>query len=79
MRTKDCGTVPKHLRDSHYKGAAALGHGQSYCYPHDYPGHFKEQTYLPDKIRTAHYYEPTDLGREKALHDYLKKCWPERF
>ena len=79
VRTKDCGTVPKHLRDSHYKGAAALGHGQSYCYPHDYPGHFKEQAYLPDKIRTAHYYEPTDLGREKALHDYLKKCWPERF
>ena len=79
VRTKDCGTVPKHLRDSHYKGAAALGHGQTYCYPHDYPDHFKEQAYLPDKIRTAHYYEPTDIGREKVLHDYLRKCWPERF
>lgn len=79
VQTKDCGTVPKHLRDSHYKGAAALGHGQTYCYPHDYPGHFKEQAYLPDKIREAHYYEPTDIGREKVLHDYLRKCWPERF
>ena len=79
VRTKDCGAVPKHLRDSHYKGAAALGHGQTYCYPHDYPGHFKEQAYLPDKIREAHYYEPTDIGREKVLHDYLRKCWPERF
>ena len=79
VRTKDCGTVPKHLRDSHYKGAAALGHGQSYCYPHDYLGHFKEQAYLPDKIRAAHYYRPTDIGREKVLHDYLRKCWPERF
>ena len=79
VRTKDCGTVPKHLRDSHYKGAAALGHGQSYRYPHDYPNHFEAQDYLPDKIRTAHYYEPTDIGREKVLHDYLRKCWPERF
>ena len=79
VRTKDCGAVPKHLRDAHYKGAAALGHGQTYCYPHDYPDHFKEQAYLPDKIRTAHYYRPTDIGREKVLHDYLRKCWPERF
>ena len=79
VRTKDCGTVPKHLRDAHYKGAAALGHGQSYRYPHDYPNHFEAQDYLPDKIRTAHYYEPTDIGREKVLHDYLRKCWPERF
>ena len=79
VRTKDCGTRPKHLRDSHYKGAAALGHGQTYRYPHDYPNHFEAQDYLPNKIRTAHYYEPTDIGREKVLHDYLRKCWPERF
>lgn len=39
--------VPPHLRDANYKGAAALGHGQGYLYPHDYPGHFVPQRYLP--------------------------------
>lgn len=79
VRTKDCGTVPAHLRDAHYKGAAKLGHGLDYIYPHDYPHHFKEQAYLPEKIRTAHYYEPTDNGAEAKIHAYLKACWPKRF
>ncbi|WP_432646424.1 replication-associated recombination protein A [Mitsuokella sp.] len=79
VRTKDCGAVPVHLRDSHYKGAAELGHGKGYIYPHDYPHHFKEQAYLPDKIRTARYYEPTDNGAEAKIHAYLRACWPKRF
>ncbi len=79
VRTKDCGQVPAFLRDSHYKGAAKLGHGQGYIYPHDYPHHFKEQAYLPEKIRTARYYEPTDNGAEAKIHAYLRECWPKRF
>lgn len=79
VRTKNCGAVPLHLRDSHYKGAAKLGHGTDYIYPHDYQGHFKAQQYLPDAIKTAHYYQPTTNGAEKRLGEYLHSCWPERF
>ena len=81
VRGKNCGGVPLHLRDSHYKGAAKLGHGQGYVYPHDFEGHFTKQQYLPDALvrARAHYYRPTDIGREKTLGEYLHRCWPERY
>lgn len=43
--------IPQHLKDAHYKGASKLGNGIGYKYPHDYPGHFIEQQYLPDAIK----------------------------
>ena len=43
--------IPPHLRDAHYPGAEKLGSGKGYKYPHDYPGHFVEQQYLPDEIK----------------------------
>ena len=81
VRGKNCGGVPLHLRDSHYKGAAKLGHGQGYVYPHDFEGHFTKQQDLPDALvrARAHYYKPTDIGREKAMGEYLHRCWPERY
>lgn len=42
--------IPAHLQDSHYKGAAKLGHGAGYEYPHDHPGAWVDQQYLPDKL-----------------------------
>ena len=51
--------VPDHLKDAHYKGAARLGRGKDYRYPHDYPGHFVAQDYLPQK---REYYRPTEQG-----------------
>jgi len=57
-------SVPQHLRDASYPGAKRLGHGQGYRYPHDYPGHIVEQTYLP---REALYYEPSDQGYENEI------------
>lgn len=62
--------VPIHLRNSHYKGAERLGHGKGYRYPHDYPGHYVRQAYLPIKKT---YYEPTDLGYEKRIKEYLER------
>ena len=79
VRHKNCGNVPIHLRDSHYKGAEKLGHGVDYVYPHDFPGHFERQQYLPKELAHAHYYEPTDIGRERQMGEYLRRCWPERF
>lgn len=65
-------TVPKHLRDAHYPGAGALGHGTGYKYPHDYPGGWIQQQYMPDELIGHKYYFPKDIGAEKALHDKQK-------
>lgn len=75
VRSKNCGAVPLHLRDAHYKGAAKLGHGADYKYPHDYPGHFVRQTYLPEELSGSRYYQPSESGREKELKQYLEGCW----
>ena len=79
VRRRDCGQVPSHLRDAHYKGAAKLGHGDGYKYAHDFPGHFVRQQYLPDGVKGVSYYHPTENGREARLREYLKWCWPERY
>jgi putative ATPase len=63
----ELGEVPPHLRDAHYRGAAELGHGVGYKYPHDYPGHWVEQEYLPEVLRGARYYEPSPNGWEGRL------------
>lgn len=63
--------VPRHLRDAHYRGAKALGHGQGYLCPHDFPGHYVSQQYLPDELVGAHFYEPSDQGYEARLAQHL--------
>lgn len=65
-------TVPEHLRDAHYPGAGALGHGTGYKYPHDYPGGWVQQQYMPDELIGHKYYFPKDIGAEKALHGKQK-------
>lgn len=62
-------TVPKHLRDAHYPGAKVLGHGAGYKYPHDYPGGWVNQQYMPDELVGHKYYFPKDSGAEKALRE----------
>jgi putative ATPase len=57
--------VPLHLRDTHYPGAARLGHGKGYRYPHDYPGHRVEQEYRPARYEGRRYYEPSGQGEER--------------
>lgn len=63
------GAVPNHLRDAHYAGAAELGHGLGYKYPHDYPMHQVEQQYLPDCLVGTHYYiEDDTVTAQKGTH-----------
>ena len=68
VRKKNCGSVPKHLRDAHYPGAKELGHGIDYKYPHSYGG-WVQQQYLPDELVGVKYYVPSgngqDIGRKK--------------
>ena len=61
--------VPAHLRDSHYKGNERLGvkTEQEYKYPHDYPGHWVAQQYMPDDKVGTRYYFPSDQGHEAKL------------
>lgn len=63
--------VPKHLRDTGYKGAKTFGHGVGYKYPHDFPNHFVRQQYLPDGKTSTRYYEPTDQGFESTIRTHL--------
>lgn len=58
--------VPLHLRDTHYKGAAALGH-EGYQYPHNFPGHYVKQDYLPKAIARKVFYEATEQGNEAKI------------
>ena len=57
--------VPLHLRDAHYRGAAKLGHGKGYKYPHDYLGHQVEQQYRPARFEGQTYYRPSGEGEER--------------
>ena len=66
-------TVPAHLQDAHYKGAAKLGHGIGYKYAHDYPEHYVKQQYLPNEIKDAVFYEPTEIGFEKQIKERLDR------
>ncbi|MCL2462299.1 MAG: replication-associated recombination protein A [Defluviitaleaceae bacterium] len=65
--------VPIHLRDSHYKDAAKMGHGVGYKYAHDYPGNYVVQQYLPDEVKDRTYYRPTENGVEKKIRESLIK------
>lgn len=64
--------VPIHLRDSHYSGAAKLGH-VGYKYAHDYPNHYVKQQYLPDELVGKKFYEPSNNGYERQVIEYFKK------
>ncbi|TWT54768.1 Replication-associated recombination protein A [Rubripirellula amarantea] len=65
--------VPKHLRDGHYQGAAALGHGEGYHYSHDAEDGIGQQHYGVDE----RYYRPVDRGFEAELKKRLDQRHPK--
>ena len=65
--------VPIHLRDTSYRGAAKLGHGKGYKYPHDYEGHYIQQDYLPPSLKGRRYYVPGVLGQERNIREQMIK------
>jgi len=73
----DTGEIPDHLKDSHYSGAAKLGHGTEYKYPHSYPNAYMKQQYLPDKIKDKKYYTYGKNKIEQAAYEYQKKIGNE--
>lgn len=73
VRSGGAGTVPAHLRDGHYAGAARLGNAQGYRYPHNVPEGVLAQQYPPDNLVGRDYYEPTARGAERALAERVPK------
>lgn len=71
VHSRDFGEVPNHLRDSSYSGAKKLGHGQAYRYPHNFPGGYVKQQYLPSGLAGAQYYKPRLNGFEKTIAERL--------
>ena len=59
--------VPVHLRDTHYAGHDRIGSGDGYKFPHDFPGHWVRQEYMPPEVRGKKYYKPTEMGHEATI------------
>jgi putative ATPase len=66
------GPVPVHLMDSN-RDAKGLGHGQGYKYPHEFPGHFTPQQYLPNEVLGKIFYNPSDQGYETRIAERLAR------
>ena len=56
VKNKDTGEVPMHIRNAPVEQMENFGYHQGYLYPHDFPGHWVEQQYLPDKMLGTKYY-----------------------
>ncbi len=67
VKNKKTGAVPLHLRNDAFKGANEWGYGKGYKYAHDFENNYVEQQYLPDEIKDAKYYYPTENGYEKEI------------
>lgn len=73
IKRGNIGPIPRQLQNKHYDGEDNQNKGQFYLYPHDYPGHYVEQQYLPDVIKNKKYYIPGDNKNEQAATEYWKK------
>ena len=72
VRAGKHGQVPIALRDAHYAGAKKLGHGKGYVYPHHDPIGVVRQQHLPDTLKNAVYYQPTNIGHEGSVQARLQ-------
>ncbi len=71
--------VPMHLRNAPTKLMADLGYSDGYKYPHDYPGNFARQQYLPDELQQHRFWQPQHSPAEEKLCQRMKALWGERF
>ncbi len=71
-RAAGTGEVPMHLRDAHYRGAAKLGHGEGYDYPHDHPEGWVVQRHRPPEVDGRRYYDPSAHGFEREVAERMR-------
>ena len=72
-------SIPLPLRNAPTKLMAELGYHDGYKYPHDYPGHFTAQQYLPDELKDARFWFGQHSAAEEKLNKQMKDCWGDRF
>ncbi len=72
IKSENVGDIPQHLKDGHYEGAKKLGRALEYKYPHNYPGNYVDQQYLPDNLKNRTYYTPGNNKNENNASTYWK-------
>lgn len=71
--------VPLHIRNAPTKLMAELVYHDGYKYPHDYPGHFTPQQYLPNEIQSERFWHGQHSPAEDKLYNWMVTCWGDRF
>ena len=71
--------VPLHIRNAPTQLMAELGYHDGYKYPHDYPGHFISQQYLPSEIQNERFWHAQHSPNEEKLYNWMVTCWGDRF
>ena len=71
--------VPMHIRNAPTKLMAQLGYHDGYKYPHDYPGNFIQQQYLPDELMDRRFWHAQHSTAEDRLYQRMIQCWGERY
>lgn len=71
--------VPLHLRNAPTQLMAELGYHDGYVYPHDCPGHFYPQQYMPDSLQGNVFWQAADNPQEARAMERMRRCWPERY
>jgi len=71
--------VPLHLRNAPTKLMKQLGYSDGYKYPHDYPGHFTQQQYMPDDLVSQRFWHAQHSPAEQKLYERMLNCWGDRY
>ncbi len=71
--------VPLHIRNAPTALMANLGYHDGYKYPHDYPGNFTRQQYLPDGLDNCRFWHAQHSQAEDKLYQRMLNCWGERY
>ena len=72
-------SVPLHLRNAPTSLMKELGYADGYTYPHDLPGHFAKQQYMPDEAQDQHFWKPADNAAEEKHRQRLKSLWDKEY
>lgn len=79
VREDGAKSVPLHLRNAPTSLMKDQGYGKGYQYPHNHPGHFVDQNYMPEDVENNQFYRPTTEGIEKRIYERLVKLWGQRY
>lgn len=71
--------VPLPIRNAPTKLMEQLGYHDGYKYPHDYPGHFTPQQYMPDELKDTRIWHAQHSPSEERLYNMMLNCWNDRF